>query len=241
MIDLSRNLFIKNVHNATRVPPWDHFVFSQFPNYLGDSYWGMRCRLNHTSIVDLTQSEDELMASFKSNTRNEVRRAIREGFFFEPVDNVEEFVEFYNAFAREKHLDCISSDKITRLEGNVAMYKSGLNGATMTMHASTLDRDVKLATLLYSASVRFDDNIDRKNVGFSNRFLHYKEFVAFKEQGFEKYDFSGVCIDPEQSERFSIGLFKRSFGGEEKEIMTLQSYPIVLLFNVMRLFGKELK
>lgn len=238
MIDISRNFLVKNKLNATKVDLFDCFVISQYSNYLGSSHWGMISSKGHTSLIDLNQTEEDLLSSFKSNTRNEVRRAIRDGFFFEKVESIDEFVSFYNDFAKEKNLELITPYKIERFGNQVILFKSGLNGVTMTMHASTLDWDLKQASLLYSASLRFDENVDRKNIGFSNRYLHYMEFLEFKKMGLKKYNFVGVCIDPEQKEKYSIGQFKRGFGGEEYDDVRLQSYPLVIVNKILGILGK---
>lgn len=42
---------------------------------------GNEKKYSHTIFIDLRKSEEELLQDCKSNTRNEVRRAIREEFF----------------------------------------------------------------------------------------------------------------------------------------------------------------
>lgn len=235
MLDISNNVLYKLKINATKVDFLDRFRCALYSTYLGKDSWGMKKKYGHTIHIDLTKSAEEILQDFKSNTRNEVRRAIREDFFFEPVTDLQEFVEFYNNFAQEKSLETISLGHLTKYGKNVIMYRAGVNGTTLCMHASTLDDDVKIAALLYSASVRLDQGIEKKSVGFANRFLHYKEFIAFKEKGYKKYDFSGVCIDESQPEKYSIGLFKKSFGGEEITSVELKSYPMLIIQTIKEL------
>lgn len=184
---------------------------------------GMIKDMRKTIWIDLKQSEDEILMSFKSNTRNEVRKALREGYTIEKVENVEEFVTFYNSFASEKNLGLISIGTISKFP-KTAIYKSIFAGKVLTMHASIMDVDNKIVRLLYSASVRLDEGIDRKSVGFSNRYLHYEELIEFKKLGYEIYDFGGINEDESNKEQYNITIFKKGFGGEVRDEIHLYSF-----------------
>lgn len=238
MLDLSTSSIYKLKINAERVELIDYFRVSQYNNYQGEIPFFMKKDVRHTLVINLTQTEDEIMQGMKSNTRNEVRRAIRENFFFEPVTDYDEFVTFYNEFAMEKNIETINKSHLLKYGQNLLLFKSGVNGVTMTMHASFVDNDLKQVALLYSASVRFGEGIDKKNVGFSNRFLHYMEFLKFKELGYKTYDFEGVCNDPEDKERYPIGQFKSGFGGEDRDVIQLFSYPFVFAVWLKKLIKK---
>ena len=229
MLDISNNALYKLKINATKVDFIDRFRCALYSTYLGKGTWGMASKKGHTIHIDLTQDKEEIFSGFKKNTRNEVRRAIREDYFFDPVIDLQEFVDFYNNFAKEKALALITPGHLAKYGKSIIMFKAGVNGTTLCMHASTLDNEEKIAALLYSASVRLNDGIEKKSVGFANRFLHYKEFLVFKEMGYEKYDFSGVCIDENQPDKYLIGLFKKSFGGEETTSIELKSYPMLII------------
>lgn len=57
---------------------------------------------SHTVVVDLTQSEDELLASFKQRTRRSIRKADREGAvveFFTDASAADDFWELHTAMA----------------------------------------------------------------------------------------------------------------------------------------------
>ena len=238
MIDIYNNKFYKLRINATNCSLIDRIICSQFHTFLGTSTWGMKTKYAHTIYIDLTKSEDELLQDCKSNTRNEVRRAIREEFFFEPVESKEQFVDFYNKFAGEKNIERICISHLNKYGEHIVFYQSGKNGVIMTMHATMIDPDSKFTMLLYSASVRLEQGVDKKDVGFSNRFLHYREFVEFKKLGYETYDFSGVCIYLNDKARYSIGQFKSSFGGKELDTLSLYSYPFVIANFLKQILGK---
>ena len=168
-----------------------------------------------TAISDLKLSMDELMGLMKSNTRNEIKRAVKEGCTFEAGHDFESFVPYYNAFCESKGLDDrVYMDRLTRYRGDNQLWitKALHEDKVLTMHATVVNQKEKVAYLILSCSQRLDSGVDRKLIGWGNRFLHYKDFEFLKELGIEEYDWSGICVDP-LDERYSIGQFKLSFGG----------------------------
>ena len=198
----------------------------------------LKKRCHHTVIIDLSKDSEELLQGCKSNTRNEIRRAMREGVTFGYVDSINDFVEYYNAFAKEKGLDTISRNNVAKYGSNLVLTKCMHEDKILSMHASLVDDESKRSSLLYSASIRLAEGVDRKLIGMSNRYLHYDDFLAFKERGCDSYDFSGVCNDPNQPEKYNIGIFKKSFGGEEVDQVSYASYPFLLAYAVKRLIRK---
>lgn len=198
----------------------------------------MRHRQHHTVIVDITKNPEEILQGCKSNTRNEIRRAEREGVSFGYIDSLQEFVDYYNAFAVEKNLPMITRNNVEKYGGNMIITKCMFEGKILSMHASLIDKETGRSSLLYSASIRLAEGVDRKLIGMANRYLHYQDFLAFKERGCVSYDFSGVCNDPNQPEKYNIGLFKKSFGGEEVDQESYSSYPFLLAYALKRFIKK---
>lgn len=235
MIELGKGWVYTLKINAPKVNILDIFRLSQYSSYQGKNAAGMVKSQSTTLLINLNLPAEELLQGCKSNTRNEIRRAIREDFFFERVEFIDEFVNYYNNFALDKGLKTIQRGDLEKYGDHLILFKSGKDDITMTMHASIVDFDIKRVSLLYSASIRLDDGIDRKSVGFSNRFLHFKEFLAFKEMGYETYDFSGVCLDPSDNAKYQIGLFKQSFGGDITPAVRLYSFPMALIMKIRTL------
>ena len=215
--------------NARKVSIIDRFRISQYSSYLGKHpVWGMKRDIKNTILIDLSRTKDDILSSFKSNTRNEVRKAQTRGIQSREITDIKAFIEFYNEFAREKNLSSISALDLKKYN-KVLIYEAYLDeGKPLVMHASLIDESEKRALLLFSASVRLAEGIDRKVVGLANRLLHFDEFVTFSEMGLSIYDFSGVCNDPNDP-RYTIGLFKKSFGGQEIESIYLKSFLFVLI------------
>lgn len=216
----------------------DKIGLSFYAAFEGSDYSFMKKEIRKTITINLLPSEEEILMSLKSNTRNEVRKGIKEGFIVEEVEDIEGFVEYYNNFAVEKKLETISTSDITKYP-KVIINKCSLDGNILTMHANIVDEEKKIVRLLYSASVRFDTGIDRKSVGISNRLLHYKELISFKELGYSIYDFGGINEDSNNKEQYNITQFKKGFGGDVKDTVFLTSYVAHLILTIKSIFSKK--
>jgi lipid II:glycine glycyltransferase (peptidoglycan interpeptide bridge formation enzyme) len=188
-----------------------------------------------TSIISLLESNEEMLSAMKSNTRNEIRRSIRDGYEMSEVKNEQDFIKFYNSFAMSKALPLIDVDHLRKYGKNLILTQSALAGRVLTMHASVIDHDSGRVFLLYSASLRLNNSEFKKEIGFSNRYLHFKDLEHFKELGCVLYDFSGVSDNKDEPEKYNIGLFKKGFGGKTTDTITLYS-P---LMSFLMLFRKK--
>jgi lipid II:glycine glycyltransferase (peptidoglycan interpeptide bridge formation enzyme) len=191
-----------------------------------------------TSTLELTHSIDELFASFKSNTRNEINRAIKEGCEFSYNYDYESFVPFYNEFCKSKGFDDFIDERTLSKYDKTIITVARHNKLVLAMHATVINKKDKEAMLLYSCSQRLSENVDRKLIGWGSRFLHYKEFELFKQMGIEKYEWNGVCTDPNRKDVYNITQFKLSFGSEAKKSLGLRTPLFVLLKSIQRLFNK---
>lgn len=185
-------------------------------------------------MTDLRASTDEILASMKSNTRNEIRRAIREGCEFRIEESLDDFVPFYNAFCKSKNLDDYTNKARIQKYEKVLITKAVHGDNVLAMHANILDGRSRTALLLFSCSQRLDEGVDRKMIGWGNRFLHFKDLEYLKSLGFETYDWSGVCLDP-NDERYSIGQFKLAFGGRIVDSWSLKTPLYAMLEHARNL------
>lgn len=224
------------VMHGKHVPLIDLFRVSQYSCYLGKIPKLMIPIRRTTTIIDLNKTDEDILSGFRSNTRNEVRRGIREGVEIDRVE-AEQFVDYYNVFAKEKNLPTISLMDINKWNtstSEIRLYKAYKEDKVLAMHANIIDKEENIANLLYSATCRLNQDVDYKLIGFANKSLHYLEFIQLRDDGVLKYDFSGVCMDENDKERYNIGLFKRGFGGELQETFSLES---VLMFIAEKIKG----
>ena len=213
----------------------DVFKLVVYSDYLGNISripFFFKKSVGHTTSIDLSRDINTIFLGMKSNTRNEIRKAEREEFKAYFDCSPEDFVRYYNVFANEKGLSFISNYNLTKYH-NIILAATKSGDDILSMHATIVDKDEKIAALLYSCSIRLNENIDSKKVGWSNRYLHYKEFEYLKSLGIKKYEWSGVSIDPEDKARYNIGQFKLSFGGDGvRECYHLYT-PLFVLANTL--------
>lgn len=214
----------------------DRLKFVSYNTYLGDFIPLLFIKKISTTIVIPTQgSDDDLLAHMKSNTRNEIRKAIREGCTFEELQDIPLFVNYYNSFAEEKGLALIDNDHCYKYGESLKIFAVKKDDDIFSAHANLVDKQTKRSMLLYSASIRLTDNINRSAVGNANRFLHFKELAWFRDYGIESYDFGGIYTGEKDTAQIGIASFKRSFGGEEKKSISVYSIPYYLLLLFKRL------
>ena len=203
----------------------DMFWPTVYFSYQGDIArvpWYFKKEKGESAQTDLTEPMEAIMARMKSNTRNEIRRAEKAGCGFEIVTNIDEFIGFYNSFCHSKGLnDFVDRTRLAKYK-NLLLAKSVCGGKALAMHATLLDPVGHVAVLILSCSQRLDEGVDRKLIGWGNRFLHYKELEFLKNEGYVKYDWSGVVTNPD-SPLYSIGQFKLAFGGTLVDSWTLYS------------------
>lgn len=188
--------------------------------------------------TDLRLPLDELMGMMKSNTRNEIRRAEREGCRFVIDKDFSDFIPFYNSFCDSKGFhDYVSHRRMAKFH-NLLVTRVVCGDVVLAMHVTQLDPVGKVALLILSGSQRLDAGANTKLIGWGNRFLHFKELEWLKSQGYELYDWSGVCLD-KNNPQYSIGQFKLSFGGRIVDSWTLKS-PLFVFLEKCRHFARTL-
>lgn len=222
---------------------WDDlFKAVTYTQYEGNEtmipFWYKRV-VGETSTLDLTKTIDELYTGIKSNTRNEIKRAQKEGCTFDYNYDYEAFVPFYNDFCKSKGLDdCIDEHTLAKYDKTLITRALAADGTVLAMHATVVNEKDKEAMLLYSCSMRLNDNVDRKLIGWGNRFLHWAEFEYFKSIGIERYEWNGVCTNPEKVAVYNISQFKLAFGGGSKISIGLRTPMFVLLKSIQKTLRK---
>jgi lipid II:glycine glycyltransferase (peptidoglycan interpeptide bridge formation enzyme) len=214
----------------------DAINLTSYQNYIGPSKAiPFFIKSTHKTIyIDLLQPEDVIFQQIKSTTRNEIRKALKEGCEYDSSSTIAEFVKFYNDFASGKKDIFKICDQSLSKYGN-HLYLSGVkhNGQYLVMHATVVDNDEKIAWLLYSASVRLSTS-HVNYIGHSNRLCHYYDMLALKKQGISTYDFGGIYTGAKDKSRVGIANFKKGFGGE---ITTQTNYSSVPYFLILMLLS----
>ena len=170
-------------------------------------------------VSDLAADESAIMASFGSTNRYKVKRAdskdgLTSEFMPQPQPHLDDFCGFYDEFAHQKTLTGSYRRGLAAAcaAGQLVLSAATRNGERIVWHAYI--RSDSRAALLHSAShFRSKDSAERALVGRANRWLHWRDMLAFKQMGLVAYDWGGMFDDETPIEHASINNFKREFGG----------------------------
>lgn len=191
----------------------------------------------YTKLILLREPEI-LLSNFKSTTRNEIRRAKRDGVLFEIENDINFFINFFNNFANSIGLPKLTSNKIKPYLKYLVITKAIYENRVLAMHSYLVDKDDKIVRLLHSVSLRNDveDKKERAMIGRANRFLHFEDMKFFYSKGFLIYDMGGYAFNTENKHLENINKFKDSFGGELVETSNYIPYPLYLAGKLKGLF-----
>lgn len=170
----------------------------------------------YTIMIDLSQSEADLLRACRSNTRNEIGRATKEGTRFAVASDPRRFLALYESMARHTILPPTSADYLKSFGDCVCITEATMGDQLLVSHVYVVDPSIGRARLIRSASVFRDfDKSLQAIAGRANRFLHFQDMLHFRSAGLRCYDLGGYHPPehPTDKELRNISDFKASFGG----------------------------
>jgi lipid II:glycine glycyltransferase (peptidoglycan interpeptide bridge formation enzyme) len=176
-----------------------------------------------TWVLDITQTEDELLAAMKKSTRYEVRKGLKPetGFNITIDHNLDAFWQLHEAtVARQKFVP------FTRTSTESELEAFGDNAQIITVWHEQKP--------LASGVFLFDDTAAYYHQGAS---VHSKlpaahayiwsAIVEAKRRGCTEFNFWGVCAQDDNNHPwFGLSKFKRGFGGFEKDFHHVHDFEI---------------
>lgn len=174
-----------------------------------------------TLLLDLKQSEDDLLRQMHSKTRYNIRIAIRHGVTVSEETSPEGLKVFY-AMAREiesrggfhyhKEKYYQKMLEILGREQSVSLLVARHDGEPLA--AGIFIKSGKTFTYSHGASYK------KKAHVMAPHLLHWEAILQAKKQGFQNYDFFGVAPDENPKHPWAgISRFKRGFGGAEQHYL----------------------
>ena len=172
-------------------------------------------RVEFSSIaVTLGKTEEVLFNDIKKSTRNEIRRALKEGVECSLLSDTIEGLKIHKNYYEKNGLGSVSVDRYVndiKVRVTVATYQSKV----ISVHTYLLCDQRQIVRLLFSSTIPPEYGIERKVVGWANRSLHWHDIRYFKAMGFDVYDFGGIAVGNSLSSKTEeINRFKKLFGGE---------------------------
>ena len=236
MIIKIRKYFKKKYFSDVSPKIWDALLLTDYiQSTSNEDVFFFKREVKHTKIIDLLLDEDEIFLNFKKNTRNEIRRAKTYGFLIESINSLGDFSSFYNKNKKNK-LNQEYFEKSYSINENIIITSINYNTHVLVMHSYLIDIQKGRARLMHSVTnEEIDDiKINKKIIGFANRYLHYKDILFFKEKNFVKYDLGGYAHETNNIKLEGINKFKDSFGGEMIAEYNYRSIFLILLNNVKK-------
>ena len=197
----------------------DVLIFRQRPAPLDSG----TCTPFLTLVSDLSMDETRIMEGFGNTNRYKIRRAetkdgLEAAFVTDPLARLDEFCEFYDAFAREKSMQPAYRRGLVAASAarQLVLTSASRGGEPLVWHAYVIS--AKRAALLHSAShFRGRENSDRALCGRANRWLHWRDMLSFRQMGLLQYDWGGLFENETDAEHASINHFKSEFGGRREQ------------------------
>lgn len=192
----------------------------------------MHLHAETTLHLDLTQSEAQILAGMRKNTRYCIRRAIRDGVKTKISKEIKDinllyqlqmevvkrrkFIPFSREFF-EKHFTAFVDDD------QIAFIKANYHGETLAIGMFIFYGDT--ASYHYSGSSLKYSNI------FASYAMLWEAIKEAKRQGCQIFDFWGVAPTDDPRHRFAgVTRFKKGFGGERVDYLPAQDYPLSSLY-----------
>ncbi len=181
-----------------------------------------------TSQLDITKTEDELLANMRKATRYEIRKAIKLGIKIETSQEEKNVKDFYDlqifTAKRQKFVPFsyqffLGQFKVFFASNNALLYtatyeKKLLAQAFVVFYGSE-------AVYHYGASTQEGRHYPGAYL------IQWEAIKEAKKRGIKRYNFWGVSSIGDRDHRFSgLSLFKRGFGGEDVQYLHAQDLVI---------------
>lgn len=179
----------------------------------------MHLHAEHTIIIDLTQSEDELLAAMRRQTRYEVRRAQKQGIVVEKLTDEASYREFHAVQAETaKRQGFIPPDLDTLLAERTAfgehswIYRAVMpdeNGALQPVAYGLILVAGQEGEYFEAAST----DLNRKHPGSTA--ILWQAMRDLKAMGLKRFNLWGIAPEGQPEHRYAgVTTFKKGFGGE---------------------------
>ncbi len=227
-LDEVRKMAVENKCVFVRMRPniYDTPEYEKLAKELGLIKSPMHLHAEHTVMLDLTKSEDELLADMRRQTRYDVRRSAKLGIKVSWDNSKEAFDDFYDIQLKtaERQGFIPSTRKFIQAEreafgDNARIYTASLDGTVLAKGLILLQKP----EAIYHEAASTDEG--RKLPGAHA--LQWQIIKDAKEMGLKRYNLFGIAPPNSPHHRYAgVTTFKCGFGGEQVTFMPAQDLPI---------------
>lgn len=175
-----------------------------------------------TLILDLTRTEDELMAAAAKKTRQYIRKSGREGLEIRRVTAREHLAQILAIY----HETASRAGFALHDDAYYADVHESLGDASVVFAAYQDDQPLAFVWLAASARTAFELYGGMNTRGQelrANYALKWHAITSCKEQGISRYDMNGLLND-------GVSTFKRGFASHENELAGTYDHPLSPLY-----------
>ena len=167
-----------------------------------------------TLVIDLAQELATIWQKMgKKSCRYAIKRAVRDGIRVRLNQDYRQFYDLNRSFRQEKGVP-IGFEKLDTMREYGTLFTAELEGDIIAGQLYLEDKD-NIRWLL-GASKRLE--VDKEKavlIGCGNRLMIWEAIKYAREKGIKEFDLGGYYTGGDQSDpRYTINIFKRSFGGE---------------------------
>lgn len=195
----------------------------------------------HTLILDLSKSEEEILAQMKQKGRYNIKIAEKSGVEIETPQSIEALDSFYDLYSKTGKRHGISHRaksyfasllEILEKSGYARVYTAYIKSKVEGQKSKGLNNKIILAAaiMVYSgdtAIYMFGASSDEYRNLMAPYALHWRMIRDAKSEGYKYYDFFGIAPDDNPRHPWAgVSRFKHQFGGEQVD--TIGSYDLIL-------------
>lgn len=200
-----------------------------------------------TSQLDITPSQEQLLANMRKATRYEIKKALNLGITIETTTDEKSIRKFYDlqlqTAKRQKFvpfsLNFLSKQfKVFANQGKAILYSAKLQGKLLAQ--------AFIIFYNFEAAYHYGASTDEGRKYPGAYLIQWAAIMEAQKRGIRKYNFWGVAPENDKNHRFyGLSLFKRGFGGVDFEYLHAQdliiNYPGYLINYAVETIRKKIR
>jgi len=179
----------------------------------------------HTLILDLAKSEDEILKQMKQKGRYNIKQANKHNVTVKKTRDIKNFYKLYKLTAERQKITFRNRTYFQKMidllepKGYCEVFEASVEGEILATAIVTFYKG--RATYMFGSSSRENNKL------MAPYKLHWEIIKEAKSRNCKGYDFFGVAPEGEENHPWAgVTAFKEKFGGERKKL--LGSYDLIL-------------
>ena len=192
-----------------------------------------------TWVLDITEPKEEILKNMHKSTRYEIRRIEKFGIKLKQGNSENDLNIFWDL-----HEQTVKRQNFVPFPKKNTEIQLKVFGANCQIFSASIDKKYYASSIIL-----FDKNSAYYHQGasqYSKAPVSYATIWAAileaKKRGCKEFNFWGVCEkDNKKHPWYGLSIFKRKFGGEEKNFLHAQDFPITYKYWINFLLEKYRK